>query len=175
MDASSGVTTDDFNREKDFIQALAYRFGISPNGPRGSVVTYATRSNIIAGFKDPDFKRRLQAAKLLGTPRRINNALRKAVEVLTTTKRPKLLVLLIAGGQSSDSNTEPLSQVLKPLQRVGVQVYVVVIGREPNNKYLAPLVSRPKDIYRVPSSRKLPSQVRRLERNGKYVVSVFLD
>ena len=176
IDASNGVTNDDLTREKDFVLSLAARFGISPNGPRGSAVTYATRNNTVAGFTDPAFSRQLERARLLREPRRIDNVLREAAKLLASTQRtgPKAVVLLIAGRQRYDPRTEPLRDVVKPLQRIGAKVYVVTIGREPSNQILVSVVSRPKDIFRIPSSANLPSQVKPVEKSGKLDNLYFL-
>lgn len=155
LDASRGVSRDDYRREKEFIKSLSSNFNLNPNGARGSVVVYGERPSVVVGFDDTKFSNKLDAVPLLRTQRRADKALELATRVLSTSKPDdrKIVVLLIAGSQAPGSKL--FSESVKPLRKLGAQRFVVVIGRRPRDRFLLPLVDRPQDIIRVPASNGL--------------------
>ena len=151
LDASSGVSKGIYREEKAFIRSLASHFNISPKGPRGSLVMYATNPYTLASFVDPDLTGRLDIAPLLRQPRRMDRALEHAPRLISTLDKDtrKIVILLTAGRQAQGA--KPLGEAIKPLRQLGAQTFVVAIGRGPDARKLAPLVDRTNDLFQVPS------------------------
>ena len=158
VDSSRGVGEDDYRREKEFIKSLASHFNLHPSGARGTVVIYGNQPSAVVGFDDLQFIEKVDAAPLLGTPRRTDRALELAKRVFSTSKpgNRKILVLVTAGQQVTGSR--PLREFAEPLRKLGTQRFVVVLGNKPDDRTLLPLVDRFQDIIRVPSSDRLSSQ-----------------
>lgn len=165
MDSSEGVTEDDYRRQKEFVKSLSSHFNLHPSGARGSIIIYGAQPNLIARFNDRYFNEKLTRASLLGTPRRTDRALELASRVLSLSKPNdrKVIVLLTSGPQAPGSKT--FGKAAAPLRRLGAQRFVVVLGPNPTDRDLLPLVDRARDILRVAASDGLSSQSRRLAKH----------
>ena len=164
VDASQGVTEDDFRREKEFIKSLASHFNLHPSSARGTAVIYGNQPSTVVGFNDLRFNDKVDAAPLLGTQRRTDRALELATRVFSSSKPEdrKILVLVTAGAQAPGS--KPFAESADPLRKLGAQRFVVVIGREPADRVLLPLVDRRQDIIRVPASSGLASKSQHISK-----------
>ena len=160
LDASRGLTPEQYIAEKSFIKSLAGRFGLNSHGPRGSVVVYGQNPYTVSSFIEPDFNGRVNNAAFLNTPRRMDKALKQAAMVLTTSGREgRKIVILLTGGRQ-DPGGKPLNDAIKPLRKLGAQTFVVAIGRNTDRRELAPAVDRPNDIFQIASVRELRSRSR---------------
>ena len=164
VDSSKGLSKEDYKREKDFVKSLASHFNLHPSGARGTVIIYGDRPSTVARYTDPDFSERLDSARLLGTPKRTDRALELASRILSASKAGdrKILVLVTAGPQSPSS--KPYRDYAEPLRKLATQTFVVVIGQEPTNRDILPLVDRLQDIIRVPAFDRLSSQSRQISK-----------
>ena len=163
MDSSQGVTEQTYRKEKDFIKTLANHFNLSPAGPSGSVVMYASNPYTTASFVGPDFHERVDRAPLLGQPRRIDKALEHAARLLSDRSGRKIVVVLTAGRQADWA--KPISEAIKPLRKIDAQTFVVVIGSNPDTRELTPAVDRLKDIFRVASPDDLISRSKTMAKH----------
>lgn len=159
MDASRGLTPEQYIAEKKFVKSLASRFGLNSSGPRGSVVVYAENPYTVSSFIARDFSERVDNAAFLGTPRRMDKALEHASSVLKTSGRDgrKIVILLTGGLQASGG--KQIIEAVKPLQTIGAQVFVIPVGNT-GIRELTPAVDRPNDIFPVRSFADLRFQSR---------------
>ena len=160
LDASTGVSSDLLKRQKEFVKSLATHFNLSPIGPRGAALLYANNSNIISGFRDPNFNARIHRALLVNTSRRMDQALLMAAQYLMRNGRSgrKIVILLTAGRQAPGG--QELDEAVKPLSKLGAQFFVVAIGQEADSQELLTAVERVEDIFQVTLSDRLPSSTR---------------
>lgn len=170
MDASRGVSIVDYKLEKQFVKSMAYHFNISPSGPRAAAAIYAENPQTIVGFTDTKFNEKIDSAVLLGTPRRLDRALDKVAEILSTSPAIlKIVVLLTAGKETADPLT--ISNIAKKFRQLGTQNFFVSIGHQPvKEKEKLKIITR--NIFEVNSSGNLPSMAMPLakkihERSGK--------
>ena len=148
IDASSGVTRDIYQKEKDFVKELGRHFNINPAGPRGSVVQYAGNPLTLVGFKDPAFIGKVDDSSVIGSPRRIDKALEHAATLLRKQNGKKIVILLAAGRQAPGG--KPLGEAVKPLKSMKAKTFVVAIGDEANQKELQQIVEQSQSLYTVP-------------------------
>lgn len=176
MDASRGVSSVDYKLEKQFVKSMSYHFNISPSGPRATAVIYATNPQTIAEFTDSNFNQRIDNAVLLGTPRRLDRALDKAAEILSTSPATlKIVVLLTAGKETPDPLT--LSNIAKKFRQLGTQNFLVTIGHQPDieKEKLKSIVQKPQNIFEVNSYGNLPSMAKPLAKQIHERAGIFSE
>lgn len=125
------------------------QFNITPSGPRGGAAVYSDKAYELSNFSAKNLKQRVDAAKLIGKSRRIDKALDYAYRVYTTRGRAgrKIVVLLTAG--RSASNSAPLGKIAESLRELGVQIFVINIGRTTRSAGFNALVDTPQDLIKV--------------------------
>lgn len=174
IDASRGVSSAEYDLEKDFVRSLATHFNISAAGPRGSSVIYAEHAHTIASLTDSRFVERLERATLLQTPRRMDRALHHAAMIFLKSEGDgkKIVILLTAGRQAYGA--KPLHYGMESLNGLDVEIYVVAIGGEADRRELASVVQRPNDIRIIPTYDDLPSRTRPLSRYGQLCCYIYI-
>lgn len=140
IDSSRGVSENVFNKEKRFVTALADNFNVKARGPRASAVTYGSTVNTIFTFTEPNFKTRVNNATMVSTQRRVDIALERSAQILRTSVANRKIVILLTTGRQSEN--KPVSNAVKQLRSLDAEVYVVAIGRNPDNEALARIVLR---------------------------------
>ena len=160
VDASRGVAQDVFRRQKEFVKRVSAHFNISATGPYGSVASYDTFTYVVAGFSQPNFNKRVDDAAFIGMPRRMDKALQQAALQLSRSGRSgrKIVILLTAGKQTAVPGVKPLSEAVKPLQKLGAQTFVVAVGQNADRREVLPVVDSSGDVFLVPVADRLPSQ-----------------
>ena len=163
LDASQGVRPDDYKREKEFVKSQASHFNINPAGARGIVIVYGNQSSVVR-FNDLQFEKRIDSAPFLGTPRRTDRAIALATQILQTSRPDtrKIVIVMMAGQQTPGAR--PLGDFTEPLRKLGAQRFVIVIGNEPRDRDLLPLVDGLKDIIRLTSFEGLSLQSRTISK-----------
>ena len=169
LDASRDVTAELYRREKEFVKSLIDLLNISPKGPHGIAVTYGENANTISNFLQKNIKENIDRAPLLQTPRRMDNALKHAFQILTFSRRrgPKVVIMLTTGRQTDHPDAQPLREAVQPLQDLGAATYVVAMGARPDTRQLISLVNGPRYIYQVPLSSNLAPYARHLANSSK--------
>ena len=149
IDSSRGVTPQLYQVEKDFVKSMYDQFDIKPSGPRGSAVIYSDNPYVVSRFTDSNLKEKVDAARFIGKSRRIDNALDYATRLYSAMGRGgrKVVVLLTAGRTAPGS--APLDKAAEPLRKLGVQTFVVNIGRRVQNSEFNSLVDRSEDVIKV--------------------------
>lgn len=180
VDASRGVTQDIFKKEKEFVKRLSTHFNISTNGPYGSVFLYDNSSHLVVGFGQPNLFKRLDRATLTGMPRRIDKVLQQVALLFSRSVRRgrKIVVLLMAGKQAVAADVRPLSEAVRPLQRLKVQTFVVTIGRGIETRNILTIVDSRNDLFMVPDINRLPSLSKPFakhvqEKPGKWLCNTY--
>jgi len=162
---SSGSLRNDYDKEKDFLKALAATFGVSETGARAGVVTfsYYTEHSVklsdhtdLAGFNDA-----VDKIPLMGSTTRIDKALRltqKEMFTIGNGGRPgvsKVLIVLTDGSQTQDAGAEDPGDVAAELRDSGIRVIAVGIGKGINTTELAHIEA--KNVYSASSFDELIS------------------
>ena len=143
---SSGSLRNDYQREKDFLKALAGAFGMSPDGSRAGVITFSYYSEHSIKMKDHTdintFNKAVDAIPLMGSTTRIDRALRLTQKELFAPEnggRPgvtKILILLTDGTQTQDVGAEDPGDITDEIRQSGVIVLVIGIGPGTNQTEL---------------------------------------
>lgn len=143
---------------------MARHFNVSPGRSRASVITYGNSNRRATGFDGykniQEFDSRVDQAPRIGGRRRIDRALETAVSELRQSQPTsrKIVVLLTSGRETRELDTKTMIEASKPLRRLGVQTYVMAIGRNPNGQELRPVVGQPEDIFFIKDFDGLPSK-----------------
>ena len=135
---SSGSLRNDYQKEKDFLKAIATAFGISKDGSHAGVVTFSAFSEHSIKMKDhtdlDSFKKAVDAIPLMGMTTRIDRALRLTQAELFSIENgarpttPKVLILLTDGSQTNEAGAEDPALITEELRNSGITVFVIGIG-----------------------------------------------
>lgn len=159
MDASSGMSRDDFRWQKEFIKLLAKHFNVNAKGPRAIVVSYSNTARSITTSMDSDFNTKIDSTEFAGLPRRMDSAINYAASLLSQTRRKGVkIVLLLTGGPQARGAT-PLAKAIKPLRDLGALVYLMAIGSN-DAAELGAVPTRREDFFRVQEASDLPRLAR---------------
>ena len=152
IDSSSDVILDNFGKEKEFVKSVAKFMNADQNKTRVAVISYGSSAIEQASFLSPqdELLSGLNQATYVGGRRRMDLAITKAAELLAESRFsvPKVVVLLTAG-VNGDGNQRLLANASHALRDLGVNTYVVAIGRDADMKELEQIANDQKDIFKV--------------------------
>jgi len=164
---SSGSLKNDYDKEKDFLKALAATFGVSDDGARAGVVTFSYYTEHSIKLNDhtklSTFNDAVDKIALMGSTTRIDKALRQVQKDMFTIAngaRPgvnKVLILLTDGTQTKDAGAEDPADVAKELRDKGVRVISIGIGKGVNPTELARIAGDQSNVFSAPSFDELVS------------------
>ena len=167
MDSSGSLEEEGFNKQKEFIKAVAATLDISPFHSQIGVITYSDRASVEIKLSDhqhqEDLINAVESLKYIGRTTRIDKAIAIATKELMTPGAgrrediPGVLVILTDGRQTPDSDTTPLDESSSSLEKLGVKTIVVGIGKLADKKGLQKLAGRNKDVFHAPSLELLPN------------------
>ena len=172
IDSSYDVGRENYEKEKDFVKALAYTLNLSPGKTRMAVIIYSTSSRRVIGFTDhtstPSFDAAVDSMPFLGGRRRFDEALLQAGSVLKTARpsASKVLILMTAG-KSQVSGARSLTQTMELLRPYRTKAFVVAIGPQVDNSELRPVVTESNDIFPVSAFGVLRQKSRAIARDIK--------
>ena len=136
---SSGSLRDEYNKEKQFVKALASKFIIRGKGVRGSVVTFSSNAQLSIKFNDHDktstFNKAIDNIPLMGFETKIDRALRLTQSQMFTQNNgaragvPKILILLTDTLQTEQRGAEDPTLVAEELRQSGIHLVVIGIGK----------------------------------------------
>ena len=154
---SSGSLRNDYDKEKDFLKALAATFGVSETGGRAGVVTFSYYTEHSVKLSDhtdlASFNDAVDKIPLMGSTTRIDKALRltqKEMFSIGNGGRPgvsKVLIVLTDGSQTQDAGAEDPGDVAEELRASGITVLAVGIGKGVNRTELAHIGGAAKNVY----------------------------
>ena len=146
---SSGSLRSDYQKEKQFLKAIASTFGISSKGSRAGVVAFSSDAELSIRLNDnknlTNFNAAVDKIPIMGSTTRIDKALLLAKNELFAIRNgarpgiPKILILLTDGSQTQDVDIMNPKGLADNLRKKGIQVLVVGIGSEVNEAELLDL------------------------------------
>lgn len=182
IDSSSDVIWDNFLREKDFVKSITTFMNADQKHTRLAAITYGSFAQGQAELVNESdvFLSNLNRAPYVGGQRRMDLAIEKAAEILEGSRFsvPKVVILLTAG-KNSFKGRQLLANASQGLQDLGVNTYVVAIGRNVDIKELGSTVDDERDIFNVSQFARLPETSESIskaiiERAGKREFTYFL-
>lgn len=163
VDTSAGVSSEQFDLQKQFVRRMARYFLISPLGPRAAFATYGSSAYTVIGFSgyssDAESSLKINTARFLGGTRRIDQALDHAAGMFQKTGRVglRIVILLTAGNYYTGPGASSVSSAMMPLRTLDAHLYVIGIGSQFTPLMFKQMVRGPKDIFQVPSFNELTS------------------
>ena len=153
IDSSTSVGRDGFDKEKDFINALAKYMKVSPDNTRASVITYSSNVRNVLNFTDHQtemsFNQKIDREQWTGGTRRIDLALDAAVTSMSQARlNVQKIVILVTGGRQSGGAGDILERHAQRLNNMGAKILIVIVGSEANDRDFIPLVHSTKDVFR---------------------------
>lgn len=165
---SSGSLRNDYDKEKDFLKALASTFGVSDDGARAGVVTFSYYTEHSIKLNDHSrvgtFNDAVDKIPLMGSTTRIDKALRmtqKEMFSIANGGRPgvnKVLIVLTDGSQTQDAGAEDPGDVAEELRNEGIRVLAVGIGKGVNTTELAHIAGDKSNVFSAASFDELVSR-----------------
>lgn len=173
-----------FHLEKAFIKSIARRFTIRRHQSHLGVATYGSRPQLHMRFNQHgSLNLVLRALNHMRYPnqarRRVDLGLRASLRYFFSRRYKcsfvrKILVVVVSGRQTGRSSII-LNRLRSQFIRLGVQVYVVGVGRI-DYRYLRPITCRNKHVYVVRSYRSLVTRAGSIARAiHNEMVSVILN
>lgn len=170
VDSSLAVSQDDFQKETAFVKAMARLLNVKPQMSRAAVISYGRNSTLVTRFfsysSTDEFEASVDSAPYEGGLRRIDQVIRNAGRVLGEARRslPKVVILLTAGPETQDPDTEDLYDAAVALRGFNAKTFVVAIGSSPDVDELLPLVRKPEDVFNVSSFDGLEGKTKSMAR-----------
>ena len=165
---SSGSLRNDYDKEKDFLKALAATFGVSEQGARAGVVTFSYDTEHSIKLNDHydlfSFSDAVDKIPLMGHTTRIDKALRLTQSQMFSIAnggRPgvsKVVIVLTDGSQTQDAGAEDPGNVAEELRSMGYKVLAVGIGSGVNSTELAHITGNKANVYSAATFDELISQ-----------------
>lgn len=183
IDGSRYVGRRNFHLEKAFIKSIARRFTISRHQSHIGVATYGSRPHLRMRFNQyGSLGLVLRALNYIRYPnqagRRVDLGLRACMRYFFSRRYKysfvhKILVVVVSGRQTGRS-AFILNRLRWQFKRLGVQVYVVGVGRI-DHRYLRPITYRNRHVYVVRSYRSLVTRAGSIARaiHGEMVWCFF--
>ena len=163
VDSSSPLSTENFSKEKQFINALANVLGVPSETSRAAVILYDVFPRTAIGLDSArdyaTFVRAVDSLTQLQGRRRMDRALEAASRIVQPG-RPTVVILVTAGKQTNDLDATALRTAVQPLNRLGAKTFVVAIGAKSLVSEVEPAVRYVEDVFLVPDFDGLHSIVR---------------
>lgn len=164
LESSLFRTKGEFESQINFVKSIAKRLQVSPTGTRAGVILYGDEPKLSIGLNDystlPELYNLLDNLAHESGGRQLHKALTLAGETLQKSPQeiPKFVVVILEGQQYS-SGSLLLRDAVKPLQALGVTIYVVGIGEKLNRQELYTMVQTSRYIIQVPRFTELLRQM----------------
>ena len=165
LDSSSGVTREDFDKQKNFVKRMATYFNVSPQKSRAALVTFGSTSRVAVTLNGygtlTDFYRAVDGALRVGGARRTDRALAAVASLLNEARPhvPRLVLLITAGPQAQQPGTRPIAEAVGPVRQNRGSVYALAVGSRHDSRELRDLVQHTRDIFTASSLDTLLDQV----------------
>lgn len=157
MDASASIGEFDFQKERDFVKAVADSFTLAHDQAIVGVITYSDNAKLdipLGKYMSAErFKLEVDRIPYILGRTRIDKALKLATtDFFGKNGRsrpgfPKIMIILTDGVQTPDPDAIALDQAVIPLRRAGVRVFAVGIGGHTRPSELRLMVERPDDVF----------------------------
>lgn len=158
MDASNSIGQQDFQKQKDFVNAMAAAFTFGSRQTAAGVITYSDQASLViplgSHFSSKEFQNSVNSIPYTLGRTRIDKALQKANTELFSVRGgarfhelPQIMVILTDGRQTPDPDAIPLYEAVRPLQQKGVVVLAVGVGSRIDLNELRQLVQKDSDVF----------------------------
>jgi collagen type VI alpha len=157
MDASASIGERDFQKERDFVKAVADSFTFAHDQALVGVITYSDNATLdipLGQYMSAErFKLEVDRIPYILGRTRIDRALKLASTDIFSRKGrsrpgfPKIMIILTDGVQTPDPDAVALDQAVIPLRRSGVRVFAVGVGGHTRPSELRLMVERPDDVF----------------------------
>lgn len=184
MDSSDSIGIQNYQIQKDFVNAIAESFDIQPTGSRAGVVVAGKEATLNIKFGDylhaEDFQEAVDRLPYTAGNASINEALKVALTQLLVVQggaRPgvaKILVLITSDTQNQTVDNGLVDAVARKLQQLGVAVFLMGVGEKVDVKLLHPLITSDENVFLEKSFEILMMKTRQVammacERAGLFV------
>lgn len=152
VDSSSGVTPENYEKQKDFVASLAKQLNFGSGKTRVAVILYndyARQAIRFGVINSPEVLRSfLDGLSLLRGGRRMDRALIGAAQALGGSRENvrKIVILLTAGQQTQASSFD---DAVKRLKAADAERFVIAIEPQASRGELRPVVEKNEDILSV--------------------------
>lgn len=179
MDSSDSIGIQNYQIQKDFVNAIAESFDIQPTGSRAGVVVAGKEATLNIKFGDylhaEDFQEAVDRLPYTAGNASINEALKVALTQLLVVQggaRPgvaKILVLI-----TSDTQNQTVDNGLVDAVARKVAVFLMGVGEKVDVKLLRPLITSDENVFLEKSFEILMMKTRQVammacERAGLFV------
>lgn len=178
MDSSGLRSANEFASQINFIKVVAKRLDVSPNGTRAGVIFYNNPPQLTIALDKyktvPELYTLLDGLSLQGGGRQLHKALTLAGQTIqaSPTSAPKYVVVFVEGQQYVTNGAALLREAVRPLQALGVAVYLVAIGNKINRQELTSMVQNSEHIVHVPDFTQLLQRVGEISNLIDFTISV---
>ena len=185
VDTSEGISSIDFEREKNFVKSLVRSFTISSSLSRVSIMSYSNETDLTVNFADQQTKesliRRVDALPFLGGQTQIYQALETAAAQLFSpsgTARsavPKTVVIVTTQCcQKRITGSSRLKETVALLRRNGVKILVTAVCDDIHEEGLGTLVENEEDIITADSFEDLAEAAEKVSAAASQVAGIFV-
>lgn len=185
MDSSDGVGIQNYQIQKDFVNAIAGSFDIQPTGSRVGVVVSGNEATLNIKFGDylhgEDFQKAVNRLPYTPGNAKIDKALQVALTQLLVVQggaRPgvaKILVLITSGTQNQTVDNSLVDAVARKLQKLGVAVFLLGVGEKVDVKLLRPLITSDDNVFLEKSFEILMMKTRQVSKMACDRAGLFVN
>ena len=184
VDTSEGISSIDFEREKNFVKSLVRSLTISSGLSRVSMMSYSNETDLTVNFSDQQTKasllRRVDALPFLGGRPQIGQALETAAAQLFSpsgTARaavPRTVVIVTTHCcQDRITGASRLNETVALLRRNGVKILVTAVCDDVDDEGLRTLVEDEEDIITAGSFEGLAAATEKVSAAASQVAGTF--
>lgn len=184
VDTSEGISSIDFEREKNFVKSLVRSLTISSSLSRVSIMSYSNETDLTVNFSDQQTKesllRRVDALPFLGGRPQIDQALETAAAQLFSpsgTARafvPRTVVIVTTHCcQDRVTSAGRLNETVALLRRNGVKILVTAVCKDVDDEELGTLVEDEEDIITTDSFEGLAAATEKVSAAASQVAGIF--
>lgn len=184
VDTSEGISSIDFEREKNFVKSLVRSFTISSNLSRVSIMSYSNETDLTVNFSHQQTKdnllRRVDALPFLGGRPQIDQALETAAAQLFSpsgTARaavPRTVVIVTTRCcQDRITSTSRRNETVALLRRSGVKILVTTVCKDVEDEWLGTLVEDEEDVITADSFEGLAAATEKVSAAVSEVAGTF--
>ena len=185
MDSSDGAGIQNYQIQKDFVNAIAESFDIQPTRSRAGVVVSGKEATLNIKFGDylhaEDFQQAVNRLPYTPGNATIDKALKVALTQLLAAQggaRPgvaKILVLITSGTQNQTVDNRLVDAVARKLQQLGVAVFLLGVGEKVDVKLLRPLTTSDENVFLEKSFEILMMKTRQVAKMACDRAGLFVN
>ena len=185
MDSSDSVGIQNYQIQKDFVNAIAESFDIQPTGSRAGVVVSGKEATLNIKFGDylhtEDFQQAVNRLPYTPGDAKIDKALKVALTQLLVVQggaRPgvaKILVLITSDTQNQTVDNVLIDAVARKLQQLGVAVFLLGVGEKVDVELLRPLTTSVENVILEKSFEILMMKTRQVAKMACDRAGLFVN